>query len=48
MFYVAVALFTPILIFGEGLVALLSSNLLVNIIRLCSGEGDKVNGALGE
>ena len=48
MFYVAVALFTPILIFGEGLVALLSSNLLVNIIRLCSGEGDKVNGAIGE
>jgi len=36
MFYVAVALFTPILIFGEGLVALLSAWLLSNVIRACS------------
>lgn len=36
MFYVAVAVFTPILIFGEGLVALLSAWLLNNVIRACS------------
>lgn len=36
MFYVAVSLFTPILIFGEGLCALLSSYLLAGVIRACS------------
>ena len=36
MFYVAVSLFTPILIFGEGLCALLSSYLLSGVIRACS------------
>lgn len=36
MFYVAVALFTPILIFGQGLVALLCSWLLNSVIRAVS------------
>ena len=36
MFYVAVSLFTPVLIFGEGLCALLSSYLLSGVIRACS------------
>ena len=36
MFYVAVSLFTPILIFWEGLCALLSSYLLSGVIRACS------------
>lgn len=36
MFYVAVALFTPILIFGHGLVALLCSWLLNSVIRAVS------------
>lgn len=36
MFYVVVALFTPAIIFGQGLCALLSSYLLINVIRACS------------
>ena len=36
MFYVVVSLFTPMLIFGEGLCALLSSYLLSGVIRACS------------
>ena len=36
MFYVTVSLFTPMLIFGEGLCALLSSYLLSGVIRACS------------
>ena len=36
MFFVVVALFTPMAIFGEGLCALLSSHLLANVIRACS------------
>lgn len=36
MFFVVVALFTPLVIFGEGLCALLSSYLLGNVIRMCS------------
>ena len=36
MFYVAVSLFTPALIFGEGLCALLSSYLLSGVIRACA------------
>ena len=36
MFVVAVRLFTPMLIFGEGLCALLSSHFLVRVISLCS------------
>ncbi len=37
MFFVAVAWFTPILVFGEGLCALISAWLLNNILILCSG-----------
>ena len=36
MFYVVVAVFTPMAIFGEGLVALLSAWLLNNVIRAVS------------
>lgn len=36
MFYVVVNLFTPAIIFGQGLCALLSSYLLINVIRACS------------
>ena len=36
MFYVVVNLFTPLIIFGQGLCALLSSYLLINVIRACS------------
>ena len=36
MFYAAVAVFTPVLIFGEGLCALLSSYLLSGVIRACT------------
>ena len=36
MFFVAVRLFTPFLIFGEGLCALLSSVLLSRVISACS------------
>lgn len=36
MFYIVVNLFTPAIIFGNGLCALLSSYLLNNVIRACS------------
>ena len=36
MFFVVVAFFTPLVIFGEGLCALLSSYLLNGVIRACS------------
>lgn len=38
MFFVVVRLFTPMLIFGEGLCALLSSHLLSRVISTCSYE----------
>ena len=52
MLYVAVALFTPVLIFGEGLCALLSFYLLAGVIRTCSfdpslsgdGQNDESDG----
>ena len=37
MFYIIVALFTPFIIFGEGLTAYLSSLFLINVLRMCSG-----------
>ena len=49
MFFVVVAFFTPLIIFGEGLCAMVSSYLLSGVIRACSydpnqtdddGEGD--------
>ena len=36
MFFLVVSVFTPLVIFGEGLCALLSSYLLSNVIRACS------------
>ena len=45
MFFAVVAVFTPLIVFGEGLCALLSSYLLGKVIRACSydpaeeGEG---------
>lgn len=37
MFYAVVALFTPLIVFGEGLCALISAWLLNNILIACSG-----------
>jgi len=36
MFYAVVAVFTPLILFGEGLCALLSSYMLINVFRLIS------------
>ena len=36
MFFAVVAVFTPLIVFGEGLCALLSSYLLGKVIRACS------------
>lgn len=42
MFFVVVAWFTPLIVFGEGLCALVSAWLLNNILIACSGTpGDK-------
>lgn len=38
MFFAVVALYTPLIIFGEGLCALVSSYLLDKVISACSGE----------
>lgn len=43
MFFVVVRLFTPMIIFGEGLCALLSSYLLSNVIRACSYDPSDAN-----
>jgi uncharacterized membrane protein YesL len=40
MIWIAVSIFTPILLFGEGLCALLSSYLLKNIIHFCEKPED--------
>lgn len=40
MFFAVVAFFTPLIILGEGVCALLSSYLLSNVIRACSYEED--------
>ena len=52
MFYVTVSLFTPAIIFGEGLCALLSSYLLSGVIRACSfdpsSSGDERDAANGD
>ncbi len=37
MAFIVINIFTPAIIFGEGLCALLCSNLLSNILRLCEG-----------
>ena len=41
MFFAVVALFTPLLIFGEGLCALISAWLLNNILISVSGEPEE-------
>lgn len=45
MFFVVVRVFTPMLIFGEGLCALLSSRFLAPVIGLCSYVPDDGDGA---
>lgn len=44
MFFAVVSIFTPLIIFGEGLCALLGSYLLSNVIRACSYDPDEDNG----
>ena len=44
MFFAVVAVFTPLIIFGEGLCALLSSYLLGKVIRACSYDPADENG----
>ena len=44
MFFLVVSVFTPLIIFGEGLCALLSAYLLSNVIRLCSYDPDAEEG----
>ena len=43
MFVVVVRVYTPVIIFGEGLCALLSSYLLSNVIRACSYDPNKAD-----
>lgn len=43
MFVIVVRFYTPFIIFGEGLCALLSSYLLSNVIRACSYDPNKVD-----
>ena len=40
MFFLVVRIFTPLIIFGEGLCALLSAYLMNNILRACSYDPD--------
>ncbi len=41
MFFAVVRIFTPLIIFGEGLCALLSSYLMSNVLRACSYDPDE-------
>lgn len=43
MFYAVVAVFTPLILFGEGLCALLSSTMLINVFRVISVPEDEVS-----
>lgn len=40
MFFAVVRIFTPLIVFGEGLCALLSSYLMSNVLRACSYDPD--------
>ncbi len=40
MFFAVVRIFTPLIIFGEGLCALISSYLMSNVLRACSYDPD--------
>jgi len=44
MFFAVVRIFTPLIIFGEGLCALLSSYLMSNVLRACSYDPDAEDG----
>ncbi len=41
MFFLIVAVFTPLIIFGEGLCALLCSHLMINVLRLVAYRADE-------
>lgn len=43
MAFVVINVFTPIIIFGEGLCALICSHLLVNILQLCAEKAEEVD-----
>lgn len=45
MFFAVVAVFTPLIVFGEGLCALLSSYLLGKVIRACAYDPAEESGA---
>ena len=45
MFFVVVSFFTPLIIFGEGLCALVSSYLLSGVIRACSYDPNQTDEA---
>ena len=40
MFFAVVRIFTPLIIFGEGVCALISSYLMSNVLRACSYDPD--------
>ena len=44
MAFVIINIFTPIIIFGEGLCALIRSHLLANILQLCAEKAAGSNG----
>lgn len=44
MFFAVVAVYTPLLVFGEGICALLSSYLLGTVIRACAYDPTRENG----
>ena len=41
MFFAIVSIFTPLIIFGEGLCAMVSAYLMSNVLRACSYDPDK-------
>lgn len=41
MFFAIVSIFTPLIIFGEGLCALVSAYLMSNVLRACSYDPDR-------
>ncbi len=41
MFFLVVSVFTPLAIFGEGLCAMLSSFLIINVFRMCAYDPEK-------
>lgn len=43
MFFAVVSIFTPLIVFGEGLCALISSYLMSNVLRVCSYDPDAEN-----